>query len=149
MGVSWWPNIPEAIWLYDDVIKWKHFPRYWLFVRGIYRSPVNSPHKGQWRGALLFPLICVWINGWVSNREAGDLRRYRAHHYVIVMYHYSIFKLIRVSYDVSFLRRLMCKQCSYLSVVIYTVCYSFFLYFHVRFIAYKVRWPAIYMIWWY
>ena len=39
---------------YDDVIKWKHFLRYWPFVRGIHRSPVNSPHKGQWRGALMF-----------------------------------------------------------------------------------------------
>ena len=36
---------------HDDVIKWKHFPRYWSVVRGIHRSPVNSPHKGQWRGA--------------------------------------------------------------------------------------------------
>ena len=43
----------------DDVIKWKHFPRYWPFVRGIHRSPVNSPHKGQWRGALMFSLICA------------------------------------------------------------------------------------------
>ena len=41
---------------HDDVIKWKHFPRYWPFVRGIHRSPVNSPHKGQWRGALMFSL---------------------------------------------------------------------------------------------
>ena len=32
---------------HDDVIKWKHFPRYWPFVRGIHRSPVNSPHKGR------------------------------------------------------------------------------------------------------
>ena len=39
---------------YDDVIKWKHFPRYWPFVRGIHRPPVNSPRKGQWRGALIF-----------------------------------------------------------------------------------------------
>ena len=68
-----------------DVIKWNHFPRYWPFVRGIHRSPVNSPHKGQWRGALMFSLICVWINGWVNNREAGDLRRHRAHYDVIVM----------------------------------------------------------------
>ena len=45
----------------------------------------NSPHKGQWCGALMFSLICVWINGWVNNREAGDLRRYRAHYDVIVM----------------------------------------------------------------
>ena len=43
---------------HDDVIKWKHFPRYWPFVRGIHRSPVNSPHKGQWRGTLMFSLIC-------------------------------------------------------------------------------------------
>ena len=64
----------------DDVIKWKHFPRYWPFVRGIHRSPVNSPHKGQWRGALMFSLICVWINDWVNNREAGDLSCYRAHY---------------------------------------------------------------------
>ena len=48
-------------------------------------SPVHSRHKGQWRGALMFTLICVWINGWVNNREAGDLRRYRAHYDVIVM----------------------------------------------------------------
>ena len=70
---------------HDDVIKWKHFPRYWPFVRGIHRSPVNSPHKGQWRGALIFSLICVWINGWVNNQEAGDLRRYRVHYDVSVM----------------------------------------------------------------
>ena len=71
---------------HDDVIKWKHFPRNWSFVPGIHRSPVNSPHKGQWRRALMFSLICVWINDWVNNREAGDLRRYRAHSDVIVMY---------------------------------------------------------------
>ena len=41
--------------------------------------PVNSPHKGQWRGVLMFSLICVWINGWVNNREAGDLRCHRGH----------------------------------------------------------------------
>ena len=68
---------------HDDVIKWKHFPRYWPFVRGIHRSPMNSPLKGQWRGALMFSLI--WINGWVNNRKAGDLRRHRAHCDVIVM----------------------------------------------------------------
>ena len=62
-------------WDHDDVIKWKHFPRYWPFVRGIHRSPVNSPHKGQWRGALMLLLISVCINGWVNNRDAGDLRR--------------------------------------------------------------------------
>ena len=68
-----------------DVIKWKHFPRYWPFVRRINRSPVNPPHKGQWRGDLVFSLICAWINAWVSNRQAGDLGRYRVHYDVIVM----------------------------------------------------------------
>ena len=71
--------------LHDDVIQWKHFPRYWPFLRGIHRSPVNSPHKGQWRRALMFFFICARINGWVNNREAGDLRCYRTHYDVIVM----------------------------------------------------------------
>ena len=78
-----WRNCPRN---HDDVIKWKHFPRYWPFVRGNNRSPVNSLHKNQWRAALMFSLICVWINGWVNNRMAGDLRRYRAHYDVTVMY---------------------------------------------------------------
>ena len=75
-----------AGWIHDDLIKWKHLPRYWPFVRGIHRSPVNSPHKGQWCGALMFSLICVWINDWVNNREAGDLIPYRAHYDVTVMF---------------------------------------------------------------
>ena len=75
-----------AVAYHDDVIKWKHFPPYWPFVRRIHRSPVNSPHKGQWGGPFIFSLICVWINGWVNNREAGDLRRYRAHYDVSVMF---------------------------------------------------------------
>ena len=70
---------------HDDVIKWKHFPRYWPFVRGIHRSPANSPHKGQWRRVLMFSLICARINGSVNNRKAGDLRRHRAHYDVIIM----------------------------------------------------------------
>ena len=75
----------HTIHYHDGVNKWKHFPRHWPFVRGIHRSPVNSPHKSQWRGALMFSLICAWINGWVNNREAGDLRRHCVHCDVIVM----------------------------------------------------------------
>ena len=74
-----------VVWDHDDVIKWKHYPCYWPFVLGIHRSPVNSPHKGQWLGALMFSLICAWISGWVNNREAGYLRRHRAHYDVTVM----------------------------------------------------------------
>ena len=55
------------------------------FVRGIHRSPVNFPHKGQWRGALMLCMLCAWINGWVNNRVTGDLRHHRAHYDVIVM----------------------------------------------------------------
>ena len=71
---SWWRNQMET---FSALLA--------IFVRGIHRSPVNSPHKGKWRGALKLPLIYVWINGWVNNREAGDLRRYRAHYGVIIM----------------------------------------------------------------
>ena len=83
-------QISSLIYIHDDVIKWQHFPPYWPFVWGIHRSPGNSQHEGQWRGALMFSLICVWINGWVNNREAGDLRRYRAHHDVTVMLFYAV-----------------------------------------------------------
>ena len=71
--------------IHDDVIKWKHFLCYRPFVRGIHRPPVNSPHIGQWRGALMFSLIYAWINDWVNNCEAGYLRRHRAHYDVIAM----------------------------------------------------------------
>ena len=71
--------------IHDDVIKWKHFPRYWPFVRGIHRPPVNIPPKGQWRGALMFSFICAWTNTWASKQYVGDLRRYRAHYDVTVM----------------------------------------------------------------
>ena len=56
---------PLKICWHDDVIKWKHFPRYWPFVRRIHRSTVNSLHKGQWRGAMMFSLICDW-NGFLK-----------------------------------------------------------------------------------
>ena len=48
-------------------------------------SPVTSPGKGQCRGPLMFSLICARINGWVNNRDTGDLRRQRGHFAVIVM----------------------------------------------------------------
>ena len=75
---------PDLCSVHDDVIKWEHFPRYWPFVRGIHRPPVNSPHKGQWCGVVMFSFICARINGWVNNREAGDLRRHRSDYDVIV-----------------------------------------------------------------
>ena len=61
--------IVKGLWLYfhEGVIKWTHFLRYWTFVRGVHRSPVNFHHKGQWEGALMFSLICAQTNGWVNN----------------------------------------------------------------------------------
>ena len=83
-NICWTKSFAKSL-VHDDIIKWKHFPRYWPFVRGIDRSPVNSPHKDQWRGALMFSLICAWINGWVNNGEASDLRHHRVHYEVTVM----------------------------------------------------------------
>ena len=73
--MAWWRNQMET------------FSALLAICAGIHRSPVNSPRKGQRRGALMFSLICVWINSWVNNREAGDLRRCRAHYDVTVMDH--------------------------------------------------------------
>ena len=85
---NWFPVTGNYI--HDDVIKWKPFPRYWFFVRGIHLLPLNSPSKGQWRGALMFSMICAWINGWVNNHQAGDLRRHRAHYDVISTITHSV-----------------------------------------------------------
>ena len=76
---------------HDDVIKWKYFPRYWPFVQRIHRSTLNSPHKRQSRGALIFSLLCAWIDNWVNNREIGDFGPDRALYAVIVMITYFSF----------------------------------------------------------
>ena len=68
-------------------------------MRGIHRSPVNSPHKGQWRGALTFSLICAWIKDWVNNREAGDLTRHRAHYEAILMVSCKSEQIAVISHD--------------------------------------------------
>ena len=68
------------IYSHDDVIKWKPFLCFWLFVWGIHRLPVISPHKCQWRGVFIFSLICT-----LNNREVGDLWCHCAHYDVIVM----------------------------------------------------------------
>ena len=70
---------------HDDVIAWKYFPRYWPFVRGFHRPLVDSSHKGQWRGALMFSLICARTNDWLNNAEVGDLRRHHTHYDVTVI----------------------------------------------------------------
>ena len=51
-------------------------------------SPVTGefPHKGQWRGGLMFSVICACINSSVNNRKAGDLRRRHAHYDVTAMH---------------------------------------------------------------
>ena len=54
-------------------------------VTGHFPSPVNSPHKGQWREALMFSLTCARMNDWVNSHEAGDLTHHHAHYDVIVM----------------------------------------------------------------
>ena len=56
-----------------------------LLLGGIHRSPVDSSHKGQWRGALMFPLICTRTNGWANNRDARELKHHRTHYDVAVM----------------------------------------------------------------
>ena len=74
ISFSWWRHQMET------------FSALLALCAGNSPAPVTSPQKGQWRGALMFSLICAWINGWVNNREVGDLRRYRAHYDVTVMF---------------------------------------------------------------
>ena len=73
---------------------WRHqmetFSALLALVPGIHRSPVNFAHKGQWRGTLMFSLICASINGWVNSRKAGDLRRHLAHYDVTIMHYRNL-----------------------------------------------------------
>ena len=86
LSLRYLSDLPKADELINgDVIKWTHFPPDCLFVRGILPWPVNFPYKGQWHEVLMFFLTCAWINGWVNNREAGDLRRDRPHYDISVM----------------------------------------------------------------
>ena len=75
--------------IFSKLTWWRHqmetFSALLAICTGNSTVPVNSPHKGQWRGALTVTLICAWINGWLNNRETGDLRRHRIHYDVIVM----------------------------------------------------------------
>ena len=80
---------------HDDVIRWKHFSRYWSFVWGIQRSSVNSPYKDQWRTALMFSLIHAWTSGWVNNRDDDDLGRHRTHYDVTLILYVDIIKRSR------------------------------------------------------
>ena len=70
-----------------------------LYVTGVFYndfSHLRDDISGQWRGALMFSLIYVWINDWVNNAEAGDLRRHRAHYDVTVMSQTETEKLINL-----------------------------------------------------
>ena len=68
--------------------RWRHQIHTFSFVRGIHWSPVDYLLKGQWRGALMFSLICTCINGWVNNRDAGELRHHGAHYDVTEIIRY-------------------------------------------------------------
>ena len=92
----------QLYWFKTTVCMWVVFYAWWCHQMETFSGllalcagnspvPMNSPHEGQWRGAFMFSLICVWINGWVNNREAGDSRRLRGHYDVNVMC-VSVFK---------------------------------------------------------
>ena len=76
-------NIGDVNLGHTRLYQMKAYPRYWLFAG---ESTGHSPHKvQQGGGGLMFSLICAWTNTWANDRDAGDLRRYRAHYDVTVM----------------------------------------------------------------
>ena len=68
--------------IYDDIIR--IFSALLAICAGSSLVTGKFPPKDQWRGALMFSLICAWLNGWVNYGDAGDLRRHRAHYDVVV-----------------------------------------------------------------
>ena len=102
LTVLWRTWSPWIQIIHDDVIKWKHFPRYWPFVRGIHRSPVNSPHEGQWRGALMF-FFYLRLNKQLSKQSWGwlfeALSRPSWRHCNVLLYRCIIFEIKWLSTD--------------------------------------------------
>ena len=109
------PFVPVNTWQW--VIMWGVWLAWWLHQMETFSAlpaicagnspvPVSSPHKGQWRGALMFTLICARINGWVNNRGAGDLRRHRCHYDVIVMEEWPVTASVSSSHS-PFVRELI------------------------------------------
>ena len=83
-------NVWRELWMYKCTgafLWWCHQMETFSALLAICagNSPVNSPPKGQWCGALMFSLICIWINSWVNNREVSDSRCHCAHYDVTVM----------------------------------------------------------------
>ena len=82
-------------------------------------SPVSSPHKGQWRGVLMFSLICAWKSGWANNREAVDMRRHRTHYGFIVMVPYHSGLNTDIVYDFASFTLKPCVVIVVVDVIIY------------------------------
>ena len=83
MGTGFTLTYTAIGYTYQGNLWWRHqmktfIPLYWPFVRGIHRWPLDSPQKGQWRGAFIFSLMYAWTNGLANTRDADGLRRYRA-----------------------------------------------------------------------
>ena len=86
MSFEWLSYIATAHWILClSPPWWRHQMESFSALLGFHRSPANSPNKGQWRGALMFSLICTWINGYANNRKAGDLRLHHAHYDLTVI----------------------------------------------------------------
>ena len=81
------------LWLYCQILADRHqmgtFSALLALCEGNSPVTVNSPHTGQWRGALMFSLICAWTSGWVNNRDTGDLTGHWDH-YDVTNYPYSL-----------------------------------------------------------
>ena len=88
IGSSYYTRLPKCS--QECITWWRHQMETFsalltLCVRGINWSPVNSSHKGQWRGALVFSLICTWTNGYANNQDPSNLRRHRSDYDITLM----------------------------------------------------------------
>ena len=78
---------------------WRHQMETFSALLALCAGPGEFPHKGQWRGTLMFSFICAWVKDWVNNCEPGDLRCHHGHYDVNVMnLPYSCLPLIPLIY---------------------------------------------------
>ena len=77
--IGLWMDCHWALWTW-----WRHQIETFSALLALCEG--NPPVSGlQSRETLMYSLICAWTNGWAKTRDAGDLRRHRAHYNVTVI----------------------------------------------------------------
>ena len=105
------PTLFKAALVHDDVIKWKNFPRWWPFVRGIHRSRwFETPSRSLWRhcnGRQCYLLSTPGIRNFVMKWHYSSCYKV-----IILLFIWCLLQMYQISLIVSLNnRKYNCNDC--------------------------------------